>query len=98
MPMFRAVTDRVTGPSHSGSVPKRTCCCVRTSSAEGGCRLLTRKTISPEMSSAGMIMVVRSVRLDIKDGLKTGPIADTSVFQFNPTEVSLNIESMPEPL
>ena len=45
-----------------------------------------------------MMMVVRIARLDINDGLRTGTIADMSVFQFDLTKVSLNIEGMPEPL
>ena len=45
-----------------------------------------------------MTMVVRIVRLDINDGLRTGSIADMPVFQFDLTKVSLNIEGMPEPL
>ena len=57
-----------------------------------------RKTISPEISSAGITMIVRIVRLDINDGLRTGSIADMPVFQFDLTKVSLNIEGMPEPL
>ena len=54
--------------------------------------------MSPEMSKNGMMMVVRSGRLDINDGLRTGSIADMPVFQFDLTQVSLNIEGMPEPL
>lgn len=65
LPRFRAVMDWVTGPSHSGSVPKSMCCCSSTSAAVVLGGLLTRTKISPAISSAGMMMSVRIVRLDI---------------------------------
>ena len=45
-----------------------------------------------------MTMVVRILRLDINNGLRTGSIADMPVFQFNPIKVSLNVEGMTDPL
>ena len=63
--VFRAVTDRVMGPSHSGRVPKSICSCAKTSSGDGLCGLLMRTIISPEVSRTGMIMVVRIARLDM---------------------------------
>ena len=65
LPIFRAVTVRVTGPSHSGRVPKSMCCCARINSVADSFGLLTRKMINPEISSVGMMMYVRIARLDI---------------------------------
>ena len=65
LPIFRAVTVRVTVPSHSGRVPKSIRCCARIKADVDSRGLLTRTMISPEISRMGITMSVRIVRLDI---------------------------------